>query len=34
MDRRIGHLGLTEQDLDDLIAFLSTLTDAEPGASR
>jgi len=34
MDRRIGHLGLTEQDVDDLIAFLSTLTDAEPRASR
>lgn len=35
MDRHsIGHLGLTERDLQDLLAFLETLTDEAPSASR
>src|SRR5262249_1237515 len=30
VDRRIGHLGLSDQDIADLVAFLSTLNDNEP----
>jgi len=30
VDHTIGHLGLTEQDMTDLVAFLATLTDETP----
>jgi cytochrome c peroxidase len=30
IDHSIGHLGLSEAELDDLLAFLSTLSDQEP----
>jgi cytochrome c peroxidase len=30
IDRRVGHLGLSDQDVADLVAFLTTLSDAEP----
>jgi cytochrome c peroxidase len=33
VDRRVGDLGLSPQDIDDLVAFLETLTDEEPGAA-
>ncbi|HEU4733399.1 MAG TPA: cytochrome c peroxidase [Kofleriaceae bacterium] len=32
VDRRVGHLGLSAQDIDDLAAFLSTLTDEVPAS--
>jgi cytochrome c peroxidase len=34
VERRVGHLGLSDPELDDLAAFLATLTDEPAGGSR
>jgi hypothetical protein len=30
VDQHVGHLGLSPRDIDDLVAFLGTLTDDVP----